>query len=71
MQRARARATSEMTMVPGHFTGTRRGYAPTYGSIDAVSLDHEREAYAFSLARGVYNIAGSESKRDHVRFDSA
>lgn len=40
------------TMVPGRFTGTRRGYAPTCDITGAVSLDHKHTP---SLS-GNYNI---------------
>lgn len=40
-------------MVPGRFTGTRRGYAPTCDITGAVSLDHKHTRLLLS---GSYNI---------------
>lgn len=49
-----------MTAVPGRFTGTRRGYAPTYDITGAVSLDHKHTP---SLSRREVITLWHEPKR--------
>jgi len=75
---ARGATPEMMTMVPGRFTGTRRGYAPTYDTTGTVSLDHRHTpslSFSFSLflsfASRSYNIMERTETRSMADADTS